>query len=246
MLHVSFEFSDLIAGYVTRYDFQHDLIALQTSAGREFHVKLMETTFGEMLRNLGEPFADCTSHMRDMLMPGRFLFAYGVFYPEADKPFEAKHLVFVGRAENEYEFEKQNWWIHQIRKLADFYIHDQFGDGGIDYQTYRTQLGRDGTRTVDNRQEADTISRLVYGFASAYMMTGDERYLEAAEKGTAYLREHFRVTDETKDICYWYHRTDHGGDDLPFRAWNRQGRRHGRSLRTCRQGLRAAGVGLLG
>jgi mannose/cellobiose epimerase-like protein (N-acyl-D-glucosamine 2-epimerase family) len=208
VLHVSFEFSDLIAGYVTGFDFRHDLIALQTSDGREFRVKLTKTTFGEMLRNLGEPFADCTLHMRDMLMPGRFLFAYGVFYPEADKPFEAKHLVFVGWAENEYEFEKQNWWIHQIRKLADFYIHDQFGDGGIDYQTYRTQLGRDGTRTVDNRQEADTISRLVYGFASAYMMTGDERYLEAAEKGTAYLREHFRATDGTKDICYWYHAVD--------------------------------------
>jgi mannose/cellobiose epimerase-like protein (N-acyl-D-glucosamine 2-epimerase family)/anti-anti-sigma regulatory factor len=208
VLHVSFEFSDLIAGYVTGFDVQQDLIALQTSGGRGFHVKLTKTTFGEMLRNLGEPFAECTLQMREMLMPGRSLFAYGVFYPEADKPFEAKHLVFVGRAVNEYEFEKQNWWIHQIRKLADFYLHDQFGDGGIDYRTCRTQLGLDGTRTVDNHQEADTLSGLVYGFASAFMMTGDERYLEAAEKGTTYLREHFRVTDEAKDICYWYHAVD--------------------------------------
>ena len=72
----------------------------------------------------------------------------------------------------------------------------------------RSRYAKAGARTVDNRQEADTISRLVCGFASAYKMTGDERYLEAAEKGTAYLREHFRATDGTKDICYWYHTVD--------------------------------------
>lgn len=208
MSHFGFEFSDLIAGYVTAFDFQNDVIGLQTSDGRDFQLKLTATTFGEMLRNLGEPFADCTSQIRDMLMPGRFLFAYGIFYPEAEKPFEVKHVVFVGRAENEYEFEKQNWWIQQIRKLADYYIHDQFGDDGIDYRNYRTELNLDGARTGTYRQEADTISRLVYGFASAYMVTGEERYLEAAEKGTAYLREHFRATDGTKDICYWYHAVD--------------------------------------
>ena len=39
-------------------------------------------------------------------------------------------------------------------------------------------------------------------------MTGDERYLSAAEAGTAYLREHFRATDSSHDICYWYHAID--------------------------------------
>jgi hypothetical protein len=34
VLHVSFEFSDLIAGYITGFDVQQDLIALQTSGGR--------------------------------------------------------------------------------------------------------------------------------------------------------------------------------------------------------------------
>ena len=47
-----------------------------------------------------------------------------------------------------------------------------------------------GTKTQSGRQETDTISRLVYGFASAYLLTGEDRYLEAAENGTEYLREH--------------------------------------------------------
>ncbi|MCA8909526.1 MAG: AGE family epimerase/isomerase, partial [Rhodospirillaceae bacterium] len=54
----------------------------------------------------------------------------------------------------------------------------------------------------------DTISRLVYGFASAFLLTGNDRYLEAAEKGTEYLRKHMRFADAGEDICYWYHAID--------------------------------------
>jgi mannose/cellobiose epimerase-like protein (N-acyl-D-glucosamine 2-epimerase family) len=60
----------------------------------------------------------------------------------------------------------------------------------------------------DFRQETDTISRLVYGFASAYLLSGDERYLEAAEKGTEHLREHMRFYDVDEGIVYWYHAID--------------------------------------
>ena len=58
------------------------------------------------------------------------------------------------------------------------------------------------------RQETDTISRLVYGFASAYLLTGDDRYLEGAEQGTEYLREHMRFYDLDENIVYWYHGID--------------------------------------
>ena len=40
------------------------------------------------------------------------------------------------------------------------------------------------------------------------MMTGDDRYLEAAEKGTDYLREHLRNIDPHEDIVFWYHAID--------------------------------------
>jgi mannose/cellobiose epimerase-like protein (N-acyl-D-glucosamine 2-epimerase family) len=36
------------------------------------------------------------------------------------------------------------------------------------------------------------VSRLVRGFASAYLLSGDERFLAAAEAGTGHLRERFR------------------------------------------------------
>jgi mannose/cellobiose epimerase-like protein (N-acyl-D-glucosamine 2-epimerase family) len=217
-MNVDFTFSDLIAGYVTKYDQASDSFEVKTSDGRPFTIKFGANCYGELLRNLGEPFHDCTGQMREMLVPGRFLYAYGIFYPDTSS-FEAKHLVMVGRTENEYLFEKQDWWIKQVRSLADFYLQAQFGNEEIDYKNYRTQLGLGGAHTSYTRQECDTISRLVYGFASAYLMTGDDRYLEAAEKGTNYLRDHFRFLDKSEGICYWYHAIDlkpSGGEQKVF------------------------------
>ena len=94
-------------------------------------------------------------------------------------------------------------------ELGDFYLNAQFGDDPVDYDNYRTQITLSGTKATDRyRQETDTISRLVYGFASAYLMTGDDRYLEGAEKGTEYLREHMRFYDREENIVYWYHGID--------------------------------------
>ncbi|MBN3921862.1 AGE family epimerase/isomerase [Nostoc sp. NMS4] len=212
MSNLGFSFSDLIAGYVTAFDSsqgEHGTFNLKTSDGRKFEVALTSMTYAELVRNLDEPFFDCTSQISSMLIPNCYLFAYGIFYPEAgEHKFEAKHIVFLGRTENEYLFERPDWWVKQIRSLGDFYLKAQFEDGDIDYRKYRTGIGLVGSKEDSTRQETDTISRLVYGFATAYMMTGDDRYLEAAEKGTEYLRQHMRFLDEGEGICYWYHAVD--------------------------------------
>ena len=102
MNDLKFTFSDTIAGYVTRFDKKADAFDLKTSDGREFHVELTPTTYAELVRNIGEPYHDATGAVRDMLVPGRYLFAYGIFYPDAGQTrFEVKHLVFVGRREGE-------------------------------------------------------------------------------------------------------------------------------------------------
>jgi mannose/cellobiose epimerase-like protein (N-acyl-D-glucosamine 2-epimerase family) len=208
---IDFTFSDLIAGYVTKLDTQTDHFTIKTSDGREYEIGLTQNTFAEVIRNLGEGFKNATDHIHDMLQPGRFLFAYGVFYPDGpDKTvqFDAKHLVFAGRSETSFEFEKPDWWINQIDQLGKFYIKAEFGDGDIDYSKYRTNISNSGALQQSGRQETDTISRLVYGFASAYLLTGKDVYLEAAEKGTQYLRDHLRFADAGEDVVYWYHAVD--------------------------------------
>jgi mannose/cellobiose epimerase-like protein (N-acyl-D-glucosamine 2-epimerase family) len=213
MNEIDFTFSDLISGYVTQFDRSTDTYAVKTSGGQEFQIKLKSNTYAQLMRNLGDPYQDSTGQMRDMLVPGRYLFTYGTYYPEQAGPvFEAQFIIFVGRRPDEYLSERQDWWVKQIGEVGDFYLRAQFGDGPVDYSTYRTLISLTGERATDNyRQETDTISRLVYGFASAYMFTGDDRYLEGAEKGTEYLREHMRFYDADENIVYWYHGIDVAG-----------------------------------
>ena len=92
---MSFSFADTIAGYVGRYDSKSDSFTLETSDGREFVVALTDTTNAQLVRNLGEPYADATGHIRDMLVPGRFLFTYGDLLPGGRRPRlrgEADHV----------------------------------------------------------------------------------------------------------------------------------------------------------
>jgi mannose/cellobiose epimerase-like protein (N-acyl-D-glucosamine 2-epimerase family) len=206
---LNFSFSDTIAGYVTAYNPTSDTFQLQTSDCRTYSAKLAANTYAELVRNLNEPYQDATGQMRGMLTEGQHVFAYGTFYPDnAGATFEAMHLIFLGRAPEEYRFEAQDWWIKQIRALGDYYLKAQFDGGADDYRNYRTMLSDMGSRVTSTRQETDTISRLVYGFASAFLLTGDDRYLEAAEAGTNYLREHMRWIDKEQGIVYWYHALD--------------------------------------
>jgi mannose/cellobiose epimerase-like protein (N-acyl-D-glucosamine 2-epimerase family)/anti-anti-sigma regulatory factor len=209
---INFTFSDLIAGYVTQHDQEENVFYLKTSDEREYTVYLTPSVYAELVSNLGEAYQDATGLIQDMLTPGRYLLVYGVFYPDGQDnacKFEAKHIVFLGRTENDYSFEKQDWWIDQIKQLANFYLESEFGTkdkpSAIDYAGYRTNLTITGDKEKGGRQETDTISRLVYGFASAYLLTGEEVYLEAANKGSQYLRDHMRFKDKSEGIIYWYH-----------------------------------------
>ena len=211
---IDFTFSDTIAGYVTAFDEDDDSFGIRTSDGRIFKVSLTVNTFASGVRNFGEDYVDMTGSMRDMLEPERFLFAYGIFYSEVGgHRFEAKQMIFPSTMRDEYVFERPDWWVNQARAVADFYLRGQFPDGNYDWNNYRTKLSLSGTHTPDYvapdyRQETDTISRLVYGLASAYLLTGEDRFLDAAENGTEYLRAQHARGKRDEGVVFWYHGID--------------------------------------
>jgi mannose/cellobiose epimerase-like protein (N-acyl-D-glucosamine 2-epimerase family)/anti-anti-sigma regulatory factor len=216
--NVDFTFSDTIAGYVTEFDDDTDSFGLRTTDGRVFQAHLTKNTYSQAMRNFGEAYLDTTGQMREMLVPERYLFAYGIFYPEGDGlRYEVKSIIFPSIRGKEYIFEQPRWWVNQARFIGDFYLRGQFPDGNYDWRNYRTKLSLSGMHTPDYiapdfRQETDTISRLVYGLATAYLLTGEDRFLQAAESGTEYLREHMRATNEAEGIVYWYHGIDVSGN----------------------------------
>jgi mannose/cellobiose epimerase-like protein (N-acyl-D-glucosamine 2-epimerase family) len=202
-----FVFSDLIAGYVTAFDAQRGLLDLRTSDGRPVRVTVDGNTHGEFVRNLGEPSVGATDRFAELLVAGRHLFAYGLHHP--DGRFDAKRLVLLDARPRGYRFEEPDWWPRQLAELARFYRRAQFGSANpVDYADYRTVLRLGGDKADSYVQETDTISRLVYGMASAYLLTGDEDFLGVAEQGTEYLREHLRFVDRDEDVVYWYHGID--------------------------------------
>ncbi|WP_415947776.1 AGE family epimerase/isomerase [Streptomyces sp. KLOTTS4A1] len=202
---VAFSFSDTIAGSVEHFDSEARLLSLRTVDGRTFAVSLAGDPSAELVRNLDEPYIDASGHIDEMLSPGRLLITYGIHYPDGGGRFEAKRLVFLGRGAEDFRFEEGGWWVKQIESLAAFYRKAQFGDGPVDFTEYRTEIRLGGDKTASHVQETDTISRLVYGMASAYLLTGKDEYLEVAERGTEYLRRHMRVVDGEEDVVYWYH-----------------------------------------
>lgn len=209
MERMNFTFSDTIGGYVTHFDRHNKCFGIKTSDGREYTAYLTSTTWGRIAQNLGESYIDATERLAELLAPGQHVFAYGVFYPQGDgHKFEVKSFVFPGEAPEKYRHEEPDWWVKQIGSIADSYLKWQFGypEKEINYHEYRTMLNLAGEKKrEDYLQETDTISRLVYGLASAYLLTGEDRFLEAAEKGSNYLREHMRFYDPEENLIYWYH-----------------------------------------
>ncbi|WP_433617986.1 AGE family epimerase/isomerase [Dactylosporangium sp. CA-139114] len=205
---IDFTFSDLIAGYVISYDEHSRTIELNTSDGRPYRITLTATTTAEMVRNLGDGYLDATAQLGKMLQHGRLVHVYGIFYPQPEHTaFEAKHVLMFGKEPDEFRFEAPGWWVDQIARIADFYLDEEFGPGAtaFDYRAYRTDLSMEGAKTGLARQETDTVSRLVYGLATAHLMTGRERYLRAAVAGANYMIDNLCSIDRGQQIAYWYH-----------------------------------------
>ena len=207
MNSLSFSFSDLISGYVTSYDEAKKLVGIETSDGRQYQCRITDNTYARQTQNLGEGWI--SADLDKLLKKGQMIFAYGTFYPENIVKFEINYMVFAGHGIDHYRYaDEQGWWIKQIDQIASSYCKWQFNapEQQIDYQNYRTVISlTGGKKDEDYLQETDTISRMVYGMACAYMLTGKDLYLDAAELGTKYLRDKMKFTDTDTGLIYWYH-----------------------------------------
>jgi len=76
---LNFTFSDTIAGYVTAPPDDAGIFRVATTDGREYEIRLTSEAYGEVIRNLGEPWQDPGDRIENLLAPGRYLFVYGVF-----------------------------------------------------------------------------------------------------------------------------------------------------------------------
>ena len=133
----------------------------------------------------------------------------GVYqHHENQERFEARNVYLLHSKPDRYMFEETHWWPTQATQMADR-ILDHLFDAKRSYSIddfakfYRTSLNILGQPTNEATQECAVLSRLLYDLASAYMMTGAERYLMAARAAANYLREAFRSLSHDGRYCFW-------------------------------------------
>lgn len=124
------------------------------------------------------------------------------------REFVARRIQLLGPEPNRYNFEKAQWWLAQISTLADRWLDMLFGDkrsyAAEDFSKfYQTSWNIVGLPGDDNLQETATLSRLIYGLSSAYLLTGNDRYFRAAKAGVQYQRETFRMVSHDGRYCFW-------------------------------------------
>lgn len=161
--------------------------------------------------------------LRKYLREGRLAVVQGVSQMGSGTGrFDARMIRLVSSGDEDLLFESTHWWLTQIAQLADQWLDDLFGDRR-DYQTsdfvklYKTNLNILGLPTDDTVQECAVLSRLIYGFSAAYLLTGQDRYRKAAQAGVEFQRDAFRLFSHDGRYCYWAHgrrQTRYGAQSL--------------------------------
>jgi mannose/cellobiose epimerase-like protein (N-acyl-D-glucosamine 2-epimerase family) len=211
-------------GVVTDVDERNVKFSLRCRNSDVYQVLVGENTSFRVLQNLDgldrdrvldpqEGLDASASHSLRMIKkyvwPDGLLTIQGV-YQEHDgiRRLEARQVHLLHSKKDNYLFEDTHWWLNQISGMADEWLDDLFGDKRSylldDFAAlYRTNLNIVGLPTDDNIQEMATLSRLIYGLSSAYLLTGRERYLLAARAGVNYQRETFRSLSHDGTYCFW-------------------------------------------
>jgi hypothetical protein len=180
-----------------------------------------ETNFG-VLRNLDELNRDRVPSFKkfDTWSPSEkvgnyvsvndLVFVQGIHSEHEDQTrFDARTITLMHYRPGEYLFEETHWWLNQISRMGEEWLDDLFGDRRT-YQMddfaalYRTNLNILGLPVGgDNMQECATLSRLIYGLSSAYLLTGQRRFRLAAQAGVKYQRDTFRSLSHDGESCFW-------------------------------------------
>ena len=108
----------------------------------------------------------------------------------------------ISERKGRYMFEDPRWWVDLISAKGNRWFQTFFADGTIDFTRYRTELNI-LYQPKSEMQEVATLSRLLYGFAVTYQLTGHGRYLDALRVGVQYQRDTFKVSMPDGGSVFW-------------------------------------------
>jgi mannose/cellobiose epimerase-like protein (N-acyl-D-glucosamine 2-epimerase family) len=225
-----------LMGHVEDIDAGQRRFVVRCRSGDRFDIHVGATTNYQLLKNLdnldrdriprtaeGAPANDdAAQRLWRYIREGELIVVHGVHQiHDGKRRFDAKSVHLMHYQKGAYLFEETHWWLKQISRMADEWLEDVFQDRRSyrvdDFaQFYRTNLNIYGQPSDDTIQECATLSRLVYGLSSAYLLTGAERFFLAARAGVEYLRQTFRRYSHDGHYCFWSHarRKTHDGSEM--------------------------------
>ncbi|MCB2261587.1 MAG: AGE family epimerase/isomerase [Candidatus Thiosymbion ectosymbiont of Robbea hypermnestra] len=229
-----------VTGSVVAVDPSKPSFSIQARSGDLFETLVGPTTWYEMLTNLDKLGRDRVSEperlegedgvhysLRKYIEKGRTVTVNGVIYRDGkEQRYEARAVHLFGSEPGDYVYEETHWWLSQLSLMADRWL-DMLFDSRRSYaiddfsKLYRTNLNITG-KPVSEDQECATLSRLIYGLSSAYLLTGQNRYYLAARAGVAYQRQAFRTLSHDGRHCFWAYgrRRDAKGEHLVIPSQN--------------------------
>ncbi len=221
--------STSLMGIVRNVDATNQCFTIETRANNQFRASVgAETTFG-VLNNIDDVNQDRytnpenfngspSSNIEKYIKVGQLVSLYGiVLLNGSQRQFDVRNVYLLQDSNGEFVFEHSYWWLRQIGSFSDTWLKDLFGTSQtFDFSKYQTNIGITGMPIEDNTvQECATLSRLIYGFSSSYLLTGNNRYLDAAKSGVEYQRNNFRfITHNGKNII-WASAADKGKLIIP-------------------------------
>lgn len=214
-----FTLNTTLMGSVVEIQPEESAFRIKCHSGTEFRVLVGKETRFHFLTNLDginrdrypvpEGFDGTPAQLINRYIRQHYLVALeGVYQEEQDQScFNARQIHLLQSQDGQYLFENNTWWLTQISRLADTWLGFLFPNKQTyeidDFRLYQTKLNIIGLPSDDRLQECATLSRLIYGLSSAYLLTGCDRYLSAARAGVQYQRDTFRYLSHNGRHCFW-------------------------------------------
>jgi putative intracellular protease/amidase/mannose/cellobiose epimerase-like protein (N-acyl-D-glucosamine 2-epimerase family) len=212
-----------LMGIVLRKDTDIPSFTIRSRAGDEYSIRVKEETDFRCVTNLdglnndrfdkfvdqADPPNKLKEKIETYIHENTLVAVQAIYQVQGDTSlFDATCVHLLTTKNSTFLFEQSHWWLNQISILADEWLDDLFGDrrsyGESDFsELYRTNLNIIGLPTDNNIQEMATLSRLIFGLSSAYLLRGNARYLSAASAGIRFQREAFRSLSHDGKHCFW-------------------------------------------
>jgi len=170
-----------VTGYVKKVFPEQSMFEIEARSGDVFEGYTTGGTYFFVARNTDKIDRDRTASgdttLTKYLHEGQLASAWGILQIHNDKQrFDVKGSRSFRKQQGSLRIRGGALVAHSNYLFCRYLAQRQFGRRDeFDFTGYRTNLSATGGKTEEDTQECDTISRLIYGLSSAYMLYRNKR-----------------------------------------------------------------------